>query len=85
MGVFTHGHGARELELMVEFGMNPAEALQSATSVAAKVLRLDDRVGSIKPGLFADLVLVDGNPTRAISAIRNVRLVMKGGVLHREQ
>ena len=84
MGVFAHGEGARELELMVEFGMKPAEALQSATSVAARVLRLDDRLGTIKPGLLADLVVVDGDPTRAISAVRKVRLVMKGGVLHRE-
>jgi imidazolonepropionase-like amidohydrolase len=84
MGVFAHGQGARELELMVEFGMKPAEALQAATSVAAKVLRLDDRLGTIKPGLLADLIAVEGDPTHTISAIRNVRLVMKGGVLHRE-
>jgi imidazolonepropionase-like amidohydrolase len=84
MGVFAHGEGARELELMVEFGMKPAEALQSATSVAARVLRLDNRLGTIKPGLLADLIAVDGDPTRTISAVRKVRLVMKGGVLHRE-
>src|SRR5271157_885666 len=84
MGVFAHGEGARELELMVEFGMKPAEALQSATSVTARVLRLDDRLGTIKPGLFADLVAVDGDPTRTISTVRKVCLVMKGGELYRE-
>jgi imidazolonepropionase-like amidohydrolase len=84
MGVFAHGDGARELELMVEFGMKPAQALQAATSVAARVLRMDDRLGTIKPGLLADLVAVEGDPTHAISAVRKVRLVMKGGMLFRQ-
>ena len=64
--------------------MKPAEALQAATSVAAKALRLDDRLGTIKPGLLSDLVAVEGDPTRKISAIRKVRLGHERGVLNRE-
>jgi imidazolonepropionase-like amidohydrolase len=84
MGVFAHGDGARELELLVEYGMKPAEVLRAATVVAANTLRLDDRIGSIKPGLLADLIAVSGDPTHDIKALRQVKLVMKGGVLHRE-
>src|SRR5262249_20614709 len=84
MGVFAHGDGARELELLVAYGMQPAEALRAAPSVAAKTVRLDDRLGTIQPGLLADLVAVDGDPTRDITALRHVKLVMKGGELYRE-
>ena len=84
VGVFPHGSEARELELLVDFGMKPAQALLSATSVDAKVLRLDKRLGSIKPGLLADLVVVEGDPTQNIKALRQVRLVMKGGAIVHE-
>jgi imidazolonepropionase-like amidohydrolase len=84
VGVFAHGDEARELELLVDFGMKPAQALRSATSVNAKVLHLEDRLGTIKPNWLADLIAVAGDPTRDIGALRKVRLVMKGGILHRE-
>ena len=84
MGVFAHGDGARELELLVEYGMKPADALRAATAVAAKTIAFDNRLGAVKPGLLADLVAVEGDPTVDIKALRQVKLVMKGGEIYRE-
>src|SRR5207253_6500090 len=84
MGVFAHGDGARELELLVDHGLKPAEALRAATSIAAKVLHREDRLGAIKPGLLADLVAVEGDPRREIGAVRKVKFVMIGGNVVRE-
>jgi imidazolonepropionase-like amidohydrolase len=84
VGVFTHGDNARELEMMVDYGMTPVQALMSATSIDARVFHMEDQIGTVKPGLFADLVAFDGDPTQNISAIRNVKMVMKGGTIYRE-
>ena len=78
-GVFSHGANARELELMVGWGMKPADVLVAATSGNAVALGVGDRVGTIKPGLLADLVAVRGDPLTDISAVRSIELVVKGG------
>jgi len=84
VGVFTHGDNARELELMVNYGMSAGDAMKSATSTAARVLRMESQIGMVKQGLFADLVAFDGDPTKDVSALRRVKLVMKNGVVYKQ-
>jgi imidazolonepropionase-like amidohydrolase len=84
VGVFAHGDNAREMELMAAYGMRPADVLIAATSGNARIFGLADRLGAVKPGLLADLVAVDGDPTRDIASVRAVRLVIKRGVVYRQ-
>ena len=78
VGVFAHGDNAREMEMMVEYGMKPLDVLRSATSVNARVFHLP-QLGQIKPDFLADLVAVEGKPDMRISDTRKVKLVVKNG------
>jgi imidazolonepropionase-like amidohydrolase len=84
VGTFPHGDNARELEAMVAYGMPADRALKAATSTVADVFRMENQIGRIKPGLYADLVAWDGDPTRDIAAVRHVRFVMKNGVVYKK-
>lgn len=83
VGVFAHGTNALELEQMVKWGMSPTDVLKAATSVNARILHLEGRIGRVAPGLLADLIAVEGDPTKDISAVWRVKLVMQGGAIVR--
>jgi imidazolonepropionase-like amidohydrolase len=83
VGPFPHGTQAREFALMVKFGMTPLAALQAGTLNGAKLLGWQGQIGALKPGYFADVIAVPGNPLADISALEKVSFVMKGGVVFR--
>jgi imidazolonepropionase-like amidohydrolase len=82
VGVFPHGDNACEMEMMAEYGMIPLDVLKSATSVNADVFRIADKVGRVRAGLLADLLVVDGDPSVNIPNVRRVRWVMKEGLIY---
>ena len=82
-GVFPHGQNAKEFGYMVEVGMPPMEAIQSATITNAKILGLADELGQIKPNFVADIVATDSNPLQDISAMERISFVMKDGVIYK--
>jgi imidazolonepropionase-like amidohydrolase len=81
-GVFKHGLNALEFQYMTESGMSPMTAIQSATMEAAKLLRIDDKLGSIEVGKLADIIAVNDNPIENIKTMMNVVFVMKDGVVY---
>ncbi len=81
-GVSPHGDNAEEFRFMVEAGMKPIDAINSAGSVAAEALGADD-IGQNKKGMQADIVAVPGNPLEDISIMSDVNFVMKGGVVYK--
>ena len=80
-GVFPHGMNANQFRHMVEWGMTEMEAIKSATSVSARVMWWEDRVGTIETGLYGDLVAVKGDPLSDIRELENIDIVIKGGLL----
>lgn len=82
VGVFTHGTNAREMELMVEYGMKPMDVLRSATSINATTFGYGDKIGSLKKAMLADMVAVKGDPTIDIKNVKLVEFVMKDGKIY---
>jgi imidazolonepropionase-like amidohydrolase len=84
VGPFPHGTQARELVLMVNYGMSPLAVLQADLLNGAKLLGWDGQIGALEPGHLADIIAVTGDPLQDISAVQNVSFVMKGGVVYKK-
>lgn len=85
VGVYPHGDNVREAELMVDYGMDAADVLHAATLGNARIFGIDDVLGAVRAGMLADLVAVAGDPSRDIAALRDVRMVIKGGAVVRQE
>ena len=83
VGPFPHGTQAREFVLMVQYGMSPLAVLRADLLNGAKILAWQDQIGELKPGYFADIIAVPGNPLNDISVVQKVSFVMKGGVVYK--
>ena len=85
VGAFEHGTSAREFVKMVEYGMKPIDAIRTATTRAAELLRMEKQIGTIEPGKYADIIAVEGNPLDDIRALTRTAFVMKAGVVYRSR
>jgi imidazolonepropionase-like amidohydrolase len=85
VGPFPHGTQGKEFEYMVKFGMTPLQVIRAATTEAAQLMGWQDRIGSIQPGKFADLVAVTGDPIADITELERVKFVMKDGHIYKNE
>jgi len=83
-GVYAHGKNALEFGYMVEVGMPAMEAIQSATITPAKILKMEDKIGQVKKGFFADIIAVSENPEKNVDALNTVDFVMKDGKVYKD-
>jgi imidazolonepropionase-like amidohydrolase len=84
VGPFPHGTQARELVLMVNYGMSPLAVMQADWLNGAKLLGWDGRIGALEPGYLADVIAVSGDPLKDIGVLGNVSFVMKGGLVYKK-
>jgi imidazolonepropionase-like amidohydrolase len=83
--VYPHGYNAKEFVYMTEAGMPMMKALKAATITNAKVLDMENELGAIEPGKFADIIAVDADPVKDVTTMMNVGFVMKDGVVYKNQ
>ncbi|HEV7514930.1 MAG TPA: amidohydrolase family protein, partial [Thermoanaerobaculia bacterium] len=84
-GVYPHGQNARQFHSLLALGLTPVQVIQMATANAADLLGWSDKVGSVTPGRYADLIAVDGDPLTDVTELERVRFVMKGGVVIKDE